>query len=95
MASYNKLNGLHASEDRHILKDILRTDFKFAGMVMSDWGGTYSGGQAIEAGLDLEMPGPGMMRGANIEREVISGKLSPQAIDDSVLNVSFTHTAPR
>lgn len=91
MASYNRLNGLHASEDPHLLRDILRGDFKFNGMVMSDWGGTYSAADSIAAGLDLEMPGPSMMRLANVERKVVSGKLAPEAIDACVLNVSQAH----
>ena len=87
MSSYNKLNGLHASEDPHLLRDILRGDFLFDGMVMSDWGGTYSGGEAIAAGMDLEMPGPSMMRGSPLEREIVSGKLDPADLDACVLNV--------
>jgi beta-glucosidase len=91
MASYNRLNGLHASEDPHLLRDILRGDFKFNGMVMSDWGGTYSATESITAGLDLEMPGPSMMRLTNVEREVVSGKLALDAIDKCVLNVGRKH----
>ncbi|KAK1925989.1 glycoside hydrolase superfamily [Papiliotrema laurentii] len=94
MSSYNKLNGLHASEDPHLLRDILRGDFLFDGMVMSDWGGTYSGGEAIAAGMDLEMPGPSMMRGSPLEREIVSGKLDPADLDACVLNVlRFVHAA--
>lgn len=88
MTSYNRVNGLHASEHPHLLKEILRRDYKFDGLVMSDWGGTYSSSEAVNATLDLEMPGPGMMRGASLERDILSGKLSPEAMDACVLRVS-------
>ncbi|RSL42467.1 hypothetical protein CEP54_015473 [Fusarium duplospermum] len=57
MTSYNKLNGTHCSENEWLLKDLLRDEWGFDGLVMSDWMGTYSVAEAINAGLDLEMPG--------------------------------------
>ena len=89
MTAYNQVNGLHASEHPELLRNILRKDFGFDGMIMSDWGGTYSCKESIEASLDLEMPGPSMMRGAMIERYVLSGKLTVNDVDDCVLRVSW------
>jgi beta-glucosidase len=57
MTSYNRVNGLHAAEHPRLLRDILRRDFGFDGMIMSDWSGTASTSEAIKASLDLEMPG--------------------------------------
>ncbi|KAH9994097.1 glycoside hydrolase family 3 protein [Russula compacta] len=57
MTAYNRVNGLHASENTHLLQDILRREWQFDGMIMSDWSGTYSVDLAINAGLDLEMSG--------------------------------------
>ncbi|CDK25415.1 unnamed protein product [Kuraishia capsulata CBS 1993] len=57
MTSYNKVNGEHASDSEFLLKKVLRGDWKFDGLVMSDWCGTYSINQAYRAGMDLEMPG--------------------------------------
>ncbi|KAL8293753.1 hypothetical protein RQP46_000454 [Phenoliferia psychrophenolica] len=84
MTSYNKLNGTHASENRDLLEGILRKEWGFSGLTMSDWTGTYSVGGAIRAGLDVEMPGPPTMRGAALLRQVGAGKLSVDDIDERV-----------
>lgn len=62
MTSYNKVNGIHVSHHKHLLLDILRDEWKYDGTIMSDWWGTYTSKEAIEAGLDLEMPGPTRFR---------------------------------
>ncbi|KAG9497360.1 hypothetical protein J7337_010220 [Fusarium musae] len=58
MTAYNQVNGTHVSENKELLQSILRDEWKFDGLAMSDWFGTYSTTGAIDAGLDLEMPGP-------------------------------------
>ncbi|KDR81345.1 hypothetical protein GALMADRAFT_221203 [Galerina marginata CBS 339.88] len=58
MTSYGRLKGIHCSENNGLLTDILRKEWNFGGIVMSDWFGTYGVDQSINAGLDLEMPGP-------------------------------------
>lgn len=88
MTAYNRVNGLHASEHAPLLQGILRGDFGFDGLLMSDWGGTYSSSEAVMAGMDLEMPGPAMMRGPSIERDILSGKLKPAELDACVSRVS-------
>ena len=62
MTSYNKVNGIHVSHHKHLLLDILRDEWKYDGTIMSDWWGTYTSKEAIQAGLDLEMPGPTRFR---------------------------------
>lgn len=62
MSSYNRVNGTHASESAQLLRKILRQDFEFKGLIVSDWSGTYSSSEAIKAGLDLEMPGTSWSR---------------------------------
>ncbi|ULH17220.1 glycoside hydrolase family 3 C-terminal domain-containing protein (plasmid) [Deinococcus sp. KNUC1210] len=62
MTAYNKLDGTYASEHPRLLEGILRGEWKFDGLVMSDWGGTHSAGASVRAGLDLEMPGPSRAR---------------------------------
>lgn len=88
MPSYNKVNGQHVVEQSHLLRKILRGDFGFSGMLMSDWSGTTPGHETIKASLDLEMPGPSMVRGAAVERDMITGKLSTADVDECVLRVS-------
>ncbi|KAK9802323.1 putative beta-glucosidase [Seiridium cardinale] len=81
MSSYNRVNGTHASENVHLLKEILRDEWGFDGMIMSDWTGTYSTTEAIKAGLDLEMPGPPFVRGKQVNHAILCGKLSEEDID--------------
>lgn len=57
MSSYNRINGTFASENKWLLTDVLRTEWGFDGIVMSDWGGTHDRIDGIRAGEDLEMPG--------------------------------------
>lgn len=80
MSAYNKLNGIYCSEHAWLLTEVLRQDWGFDGVVVSDWGATHSA-QALLAGLDLEMPGPPRHLGDNLtsngsdEDEAIRGAL--------------------
>lgn len=56
MTSYNKINGTYCNESRELITDILRGEWGFKGLVVSDWGGTYNRVQSVKAGADLEMP---------------------------------------
>ncbi|KAI0048714.1 glycoside hydrolase family 3 protein [Auriscalpium vulgare] len=87
MSAYNRVNGLHVSENPWLLDDILRKEWGFKGMIMSDWIGTYSTTEAIKAGLDLEMPGPAVMRGKAVERALVAEKLLPGDIDERVRKI--------
>jgi beta-glucosidase len=62
MTAYNSLNGDHCDSSTYLLSKILRGDWNWDGLVMSDWGGTNSTVGSLEAGLDLEMPGPTLHR---------------------------------
>ena len=87
MASYNRLNGTFATENRRLLTEILRLHFGFTGVVVSDWGAVNDRAAALAAGLDLEMPGSGGMNDWAIERAVESGFLTEQALDTACLNL--------
>ncbi|KAG4429804.1 hypothetical protein IFR05_014715 [Cadophora sp. M221] len=87
MASYNKINGTHVSESKGILEGILRKEWGWKGLVMSDWYGTYSVNESIEAGLDLEMPGPPRWRTPALLHSIACNKLSVTEIDNRVRNV--------
>ena len=56
MTSYNKLNGTYCNESRELIQGILRGEWGFKGLVISDWGGTYDRVKSVKAGADLEMP---------------------------------------
>ncbi|KAJ5234334.1 Beta-glucosidase [Penicillium citrinum] len=84
MTAYNKVNGLHAAENPTLLRDILRGEWGWDGLVMSDWFGTYSTSEAINAGLDLEMPGPPRWRGAALNHAITANKISAATLNDRV-----------
>jgi len=84
MASYNKVNGTYASENPYTLTDILREEWGFEGLVMSDWFGTKSTAASVNAGLDLEMPGPPVWRGEKLLRAFRAGEVDEATIDESV-----------
>jgi len=84
MTSYNLINGVHASQNGHLLRDILKGQWKFDGIVMSDWGSTYDGVAAANAGLDLEMPAGEFMNRATLLPAIKSGKVKEPTIDDKI-----------
>lgn len=84
MTAYNKVNGIHVSENKHIIQDILRKEWKWNGLIMSDWFGTYSTSEAISAGLDLEMPGPTRWRGPALVHAINSNKVKELELDERV-----------
>ncbi|TQN69342.1 putative beta-glucosidase K [Colletotrichum shisoi] len=87
MSSYNKIGGLHVSENPKILRDILRTEWGFNGLIMSDWYGTYSCEAALNAGVDIEMPGPSRYREKEALAAVFSGQVSHHTIDERARKV--------
>jgi beta-glucosidase len=84
MAAYNRLNGTYCSEHPWLLTDLLRGEWGFAGLVMSDWYGTHSAGASLRTGLDLEMPGPPRARGAHLHEALAAGEVDESALDRSV-----------
>ncbi|KAI5799067.1 glycoside hydrolase superfamily [Geopyxis carbonaria] len=87
MSSYNLVNGVHADMHEYTLRTILRGEWGFDGLVMSDWGGTNSVVESIKAGLDLEMPGPTKWRGAKALAAIESGELSVAAVEECAARV--------
>jgi beta-glucosidase len=74
MAAYNKVNGVYASENAWLLTDVLRTEWGYDGVVVSDWGAVNDPVAAVQAGMDMRMPGrPGdsRVRDAQVEDEVL------------------------
>ncbi|HEX5691116.1 MAG TPA: glycoside hydrolase family 3 protein, partial [Roseiflexaceae bacterium] len=84
MCAYNRLNGTFASEHPWLLTELLRGEWGYDGIVMSDWFATHSTSIAINAGLDLEMPGPSKFRGERLLDALRSGKTSEGTVDESV-----------
>jgi len=88
MTAYNKINGTHADAHDFLLKQVLRGEWGWKGLVMSDWGGTNSTADALNAGLDLEMPGPTRLRTLEAIMEAIKkGTVSEDTITERARNV--------
>tara|TARA_R110002020_G_scaffold134252_28_gene299717 strand:- start:4084 stop:6537 length:2454 start_codon:yes stop_codon:yes gene_type:complete len=84
MTAYNKVNGTYASEHNWLLTDVLRGEWGFDGLVMSDWFGSHSTAPSVNAGLDLEMPGPTRDRGQRLVAAVEAGDVSRETIRSRV-----------
>lgn len=87
MTAYNLVNGVHCSENPRLLQHVLRDEWGFDGLVMSDWFGTYSTTESIKAGLDLEMPGPPSLRGRQVNNALSCGKLLKHHLDTRATEV--------
>ena len=87
MSSYNRLNGTYCSDDEDLLTKLLRDEWGYDGMVVSDWGGTYSTAASVIAGMDLEMPGPSDWRGEKLLAAFEQGLVPEEAIDKAVGNI--------
>ncbi len=86
MSAYNPLNGVHCSENKELLTTILKKHWGFSGLVMSDWGAVHSV-NAVNAGLDLEMPSAKFMNRENIMPMLKSGAVDTATIDDKVRRI--------
>jgi beta-glucosidase len=80
MAAYNRLHGVHCTENTRLLTEILRDEWGWDGVVISDWFATRSTAPAAIAGLDLEMPGPGMVWGAALAAAVGKGEVDREVL---------------
>ncbi|WP_402463370.1 glycoside hydrolase family 3 C-terminal domain-containing protein [Isoptericola aurantiacus] len=81
MCSYNKINGTYASQDPWLLTDVLRGDWGFEGLVVSDWGAVDDRVTGLAAGLDLEMPSSAGVNDARIVAAVEAGELDESVVD--------------
>lgn len=84
MNSYNLVNGVHATQNDRLNNELLKKEWKFEGLLMSDWASPYDGVAAANGGLDLEMPGPDFMNVKTLLPAVQSGKVSQSVIDEKV-----------
>ncbi len=95
MCSYNRLNGVYASENSWLLTEVLRKEWGFGGYVMSDWGAVSDRVAGVAAGLDLEMPSSGGVNDRKIVEAVRAGRLDEKLVDQAaerILNIVFRCT---
>lgn len=81
MCSYNKIDGVHACEHTYLLRDVLRDEWNFQGLVMTDWGAMDDRVRAVRAGLALEMPSYAEFASPEIIQAVENGTLDEESID--------------
>lgn len=84
MTSYNQVNGTYANENQHLLQDILRKEWGFEGIVITDWGGSNDHVKGVQARSDLEMPTPGLDSARQIIAAVKDGSLLVEELDTCV-----------
>ena len=84
MCSYNKVNGTYASANKYLLTDVLRGQWHFDGLAMSDWGAVHDDVGPLVGGLDLEMPGPSFLKPAKVTALVAAGTVSQAEVDEKV-----------
>ncbi len=80
MTAYNRINGPWSADSKELLTDVLRDEWGFDGIVMSDWFGLHSTVEGLEAGLDLEMPGPPRLRGQRLAEAVAAGTVEASLV---------------
>ena len=87
MCAYNRINATYCSNHRELLTEILKDEWGFDGAVVSDWGAVHDRVTALQAGLDLEMPGPKPRRVDGVVAAVRDGTLDEEALDESVRRI--------
>ena len=87
MASYNRVDGVYATENRKLLVDILKHEWGYDGVVVSDWGAVHATAAAANGGTDLEMPGPALWFGDKLLAAVKAGEVPTAQIDDAALRL--------
>ncbi len=93
MSAYNEVNGTYANENKHLLNDILRQEWGFDGIVITDWGASNDHALGVAAGSNLEMPNPGLDSARELIAAVESGKISIDDVDarvDELLDAVMT-----
>ncbi len=81
MCSYNRVNGVQVAHDPFLLTRVLREEWGFGGVVVSDWGAVVDRVKSVAAGLDLQMPGPDAAADAEVASAVADGRLAAEALD--------------
>lgn len=90
MCSYNRINGVYASQHQYLLNDILRGEWGFEGAVISDWGANHTIFESLQGGLDLEMPGPPKYYGKLLRDAVANWQIEERVIDNAVRRLLLT-----
>ena len=96
MTSYNQINGSYANENEHLLKEILREEWEYEGMVVTDWGGSNDHVRGVSLRSNLEMPTPGLDSARQLLKAIQEGRLTEEQLDicvDDLLDAVLELTA--
>ncbi len=88
LTAYNRVNGAWCAEQHHVITDIVKGEWGFGGLLVSDWFGTHSTAASLNAGLDLEMPGPARHLGAKSAAAVAAGEVSAARVAEAAERVA-------
>jgi beta-glucosidase len=88
LAAYNRVNGDWCAEQHHVMTEVVKGDWAYPGLIMSDWFGTHSTMATLNAGLDLEMPGPARFLGAKAQAAVAAGEVAAERVADAAARVA-------
>lgn len=88
LTAYNRVNGAWCAEQHHVITTIVKQEWRYAGVTMSDWFGTHSTVQTLNAGLDLEMPGPARFLGAKATDAVAQGLIGADRVTDAAARIA-------
>ncbi|HKV78119.1 MAG TPA: glycoside hydrolase family 3 C-terminal domain-containing protein [Candidatus Sulfotelmatobacter sp.] len=87
MDAYNLVNGVYMTQNNHLNNEILKREWRFDGILMSDWGATHDGVAAALGGLDLEMPSPTFMNSETLLPALKEGRIQVATLDDKVRRI--------
>ncbi|MFN2271650.1 MAG: glycoside hydrolase family 3 C-terminal domain-containing protein, partial [Anaerolineae bacterium] len=87
MCAYNRINGVYASENHYLLTEILRDEWGFEGVVVSDWGANHTIVESVAGGLDIEMPGPAKYYGQLLLEAVRNWQIDEATVDESARRI--------
>ncbi|MTH79986.1 beta-glucosidase [Paracoccus aestuariivivens] len=90
LMAYNRVNGSYCSEHALLMNQIIKSEWQFSGLLVSDWFGVMEGTAAMQAGLDLEMPGPGRQMGGHCLDMLVRGEIDAARLDDAAARVAAT-----
>ncbi|MGN0794952.1 MAG: beta-glucosidase [Aristaeellaceae bacterium] len=96
MTAYNRVNGVYANESEHLVRDILRGEWGWQGMVVTDWGGSNSFVEGVRTGMNLEMPAAGDDSACQLLDALKGGRISQAEVDqrlDELLDIVFATQA--
>ena len=95
MAAYNKVNGVYCCEHKYLLQSILRDEWKFSGVVVSDWGGVNDRVESLQVGMDLEMPGTTPLKKGAFDQEVLESiRKDPENLGRDI-EIAIDHSSSR